>query len=81
MVGAERRQLALGSGREIPRDVMHDFRNEGQSDVGLLGILVGGPFEESVPMIVNSLREKSCPPNLILDPRQLNLSAARKASE
>ncbi len=52
LVGEEWRDLAKGSFLRIPANVMHDFENRSDAEVGLLNIFMPGGFEEMMPSIV-----------------------------
>lgn len=52
LVGEEWRDLAKGSFLRIPANVMHDFENRSDAEVGLLNIFMPGGFEEKMPSIV-----------------------------
>ncbi|MBP7240450.1 cupin domain-containing protein [Amaricoccus sp.] len=57
LVGADWRRLPKGSLCVIPRGVMHDFRNEGATRMGLLNVFLPGPFETMMPAIVDWFRD------------------------
>lgn len=62
LLGERWHRLPKGSVCVVPRGVMHNFRNESSTRIGLLNIFLPGPFEEMMPMIVDWYRNNPARP-------------------
>lgn len=62
LIGQDWHRLAKGSVCVIPRGLVHDFRNESTSRMGLLNLFLPGPFEAMMPIIVDWYRDHPARP-------------------